>query len=201
MLNVNLLRKQFKGRRKVLVEHRGNRMQRMVLREGQELTSFIEVLNTAMQFLGEKKNETSELPVDSPERLLIDAIDGILHKHSLTKEEAPANETIRQKISGLVSALDEHISGQGTTSSDFLGYLTKLKEGLLELHNSIEPNEEVSEPAPEGDGGEPNPEQGGEPAGEERAEPEPEQPPEDEISQLSRQLGLNNADQPQPIRQ
>lgn len=200
MLNVNLLRKQFKGRRKVLVEHRVNRMQRMVLREGQELTSFIEVLNTAMQFLGEKKNETSELPVDSPERLLIDAIDGILHKHSLTKEEAPANETIRQKISGLVSALDEHISGQGTTSSDFLNYLGKLKEGLLELHNSIEPNEEVepppTEPGGEEAGGAGSPEPGAEP------EPEQEQPPEDEISQLSRQLGLNNADQPpQPPRQ
>lgn len=198
MLDVNLLRKQFRNRRKVpLPESRArNRFQRLVLQEGQELTSFIDVLNTAMQFLGEKKNETSELPSDSPERLLIDAIDGVLHKNALTKEEAPPNEMIRQKISALVSALDEHLSDQGDSSSDFMEYLKTLKEGLLELHNNIEPTDEV-DPSPEG-GEEAAPGPGGEvPAGPEQEQPEP--PPEDEITTLSRQLGLDNAaPAPQP---
>lgn len=162
------------------------------LRESEELQSYNSMISSAIQFFETKQDESVQLPPDSPEKMTIEAVMGVLNQFRIS--DTADNDTIREKANLLADKLRSMFEGKSSdgSSSGIAAYVTKLREGMTSLHNSISPGGgELETPdlgAGEGDDELAGP--GSEPGAE--PEPEPDEPeiPEEEGSELAKKLGL-----------
>ena len=155
---------------------------RMALKES-ELQTYNEMLTSAITFFEGREDEVVNLPADSPEKLTIEAVMGVLNQFRLPEEAS--NDVIRENSKLIADKLRSMFQDRSSPNSPIVEYINKLREGMLSLHNSIQPASEApseAAPAPEGEG------EKGKPA-------EPEEPPpaaggEAEGEDLAKQLGL-----------
>ena len=90
---------------------------------------WLEILN----HLSEKQDQVVDLPPESPEKLRVEALVGLLHKYRVP-DGAISNDQLRQRIDGLASAIEEMTGEQET---DLGQYAAKFVFGLRTLHNQI----------------------------------------------------------------
>jgi hypothetical protein len=158
---------------------------RMALKEN-ELQTYNEMLTSAITFFEGREDEVVNLPADSPEKLTIEAVMGVLNQFRLPQEAS--NDVIRENTKLIADKFRSMFQDRSSPNSPIVEYVNKLREGMLSLHNSIQPASNA--PAPEGD---PEGEGGGE-GGEKPAEAPEEPPPaaggEAEGEDLAKQLGL-----------
>lgn len=165
-------------RRGLLKFHEGARSRRRSsLREGNEEQVYKQMLSSAVLYLETKQDETVSLPSDSPERLIIEALMGLIRQHEDSENVRESAAILSEKLRSMFS--------DSPSSSELGDYVKKLREGLATLHNSVEPSADPGPGQPEGDGGQ------GEPGPSEEPEPPPPSAGEEEEGkELARNLGI-----------
>lgn len=169
---------------------------RSTLHEGQETKAYSDIWLEAMTYLNDRRGQVSDLPNDSPEKLLVDALQGALYQFEIKDEEVD-NGALRTKISGLAARLDELI-GAESQGSELGAYVGQLNHGLRTLINQIDPAT-IEDGGEEDEGDKPKPK--AEPVeGEDTYEPdaeepkssrdEPSPPPPPESDDLAKSLGV-----------
>jgi hypothetical protein len=155
---------------------------RMALRES-ELQTYNEMLTSAITFFEGREDEVINLPADSPEKLTIEAVMGVLNQFRLPQEAS--NDVIRENSKLIADKFRSMFQDRSSPNSPIVEYINKLREGMLSLHNSIQPSPEVPEAttSPEGKGSEEKP-------AETPEEPPPAAGGEAEGEDLAKQLGL-----------
>ncbi len=156
------------------------RMRRLT--EGDEVTTFNKMLTSAITFFEGREDEVVDLPPDSPEKLTIEAVMGVLNQFKADSESSP--NTVRENSKLLSDKLRNMFQDRASPSSPVIDYINKLRENLMQLHNSVSPETPVAPEAGSEKSGEETPKP------EEAPEPEPAAGGEAEGESLAKQLGL-----------
>ncbi len=159
----------------------GTRSLHAILTENDAYKSYSEVWLTATNFLSERALNSSALPAESEEKLLMEALVGAMHQFKPDPKTDPS-----QQIPGLVAKLEEILGGSDT---ELAGYVRQTIEGLQRLRVQIPDVEEVPD-APPAD------EKADTPKDAAPGEGQEEEQPQSEVSSLAAKLGLS--DKPKP---
>ena len=157
---------------------------RRSLREGSEVTTFNKMLSSAITFFEGREDEVVDLPPDSPEKLTIEAVMGVLRQFMVDADAG--NNTVRENSKLLSDKLRNMFEERPSQSSPVMDYINKLRESMMDLHNSIEP----SQPGTAGPPDDTPPEGSAEQKPEEEQPEEPAAGGEAEGESLAKQLGL-----------
>lgn len=159
-------------------------IRRRILKEGDEVATFNKMLTSAITFFEGREDEVVDLPPDSPEKLTIEAVMGVLNQFKVGADAG--NDTVRENSKLLSDKLRNMFEERPSQSSPVIEYINKLRESLMDLHNSVasSPDMSQSQAGPEGETGK-----------EQAPEEKPEEPPpaaggEAEGEALAKQLGL-----------
>jgi hypothetical protein len=164
---------------------RSNMRKPIRLRESDELKSYSQMLTAAITFFEGKEDESVSLPADSPEKLTIEAVMGVLNQYRIA--DGASNDVIRENAKMLSDKLRNMFQDRSSQTSPIIEYINKLRENMLALHNSISPGREPSaQGEPPNEPNEPKPEEG-----DEEAEEPPAAGGEAEGDDLAKQLGLS----------
>jgi hypothetical protein len=154
---------------------------RISLKEN-ELKTYNEILTSAITFFEGREDEVISLPADSPEKLTIEAVMGVLNQFRLPQEAS--NDAIRENSRLIADKFRSMFHDRSSPNSPIVEYVNKLRESMLSLHNSIQPSPEIPKNTParrgEEDGEEPT----------ETPESSPAAGGEAEGENLAKQLGL-----------
>ena len=168
------------------------RPNRMLAENDQSLVTFQQILQPAITFFQGKVDELSDLPPDSPDRLYVEGILGVLNQYWKDGEEiTPA--MVKENASLLAGKLREMTSTSDTEREIYM-YASRLAEALDDFKIRIGAEAAAAGPAPEGDlPGAPG-EAPADPGGEPEAPAEPEVPEttsaEDDNRSLLSKLGI-----------
>jgi hypothetical protein len=161
------------------------------LRESDELRTYNQMITSAITFFEGREDESVNLPADSPEKLTIEAVMGVLNQFRLP--DSATNDVIRENAKLLSDKLRGMFQDRASQTSPVIDYINKLRESMSSLHNSVQPAGEENLGDPSAEGGD---EMGDGKGGEGEAQPKPEEPPpaaggEAEGDDLAKQLGLS----------
>jgi hypothetical protein len=189
-------RKQFRiMEAKARASSRANMRKLTRLRESNEIRTYNQMLSSAITFFEGREDESINLPSDSPEKLTIEAVMGVLNQFKVEKDAT--NNVVRENAKLLSDKLRNMFQGRASQTSPMIEYINKLRESMSSLHNSIQPAGEDLEGGDVGGGDESGEGEGEEGEGDEVEAPEePEAPPpaaggEAEGEDLAKQLGLS----------
>lgn len=162
---------------------------RVLLGESSESQSYQRLWQEASSFMSEKENEVVDLPQDSPEKLRIMAITGVLQKYKPDDTDNP--QTIRTKLNSLGNGVEElSSSGSGDSGGGTLQkYIKELVRGARELYTQIDPAGAEPQESPPNEG-KPNAEKDAESSHDETAQ-EPEALSDKE--ELAQALGIHES--------
>lgn len=168
------------------------RPNRMLAENDQALVTFQQIVQPAITFFQGKVDELGDLPPDSPDRLYVEGILGVLNQYWKDGEEfTPA--MVKENASLLAGKLRE-MTQTSDTEREIYMYASRLAEALDDFKIRIGAEAAAAGPSPEGDlPGAPGDAPAG-PEGEPEAPAEPEVPEttsaEDDNRSLLSKLGI-----------
>jgi len=150
---------------------------RRKLSESTEFKTFLTIIDSAVAFFEERRNDIIDLPPSSGERAMVEAALGLLNQAS--SNEAPDNNdlrsavtTLRDGLKGLVASLD--------SEGDMARFVTELTRSLADLHTQISADDPDASTGDAPDDGAEPPDDGAGPPDDAEPPDDGAEPPEDE---------------------